>query len=67
MALTHCQFASSVAYLASRCASWAGECADNMGEPHKPMNNHSVARYLEMIREHANYIEQRQTQESKIE
>ena len=60
MALTHSQFAASAAYLASRIANWAGECADNMGEPSEPMRDNSVERFLKMVRESADYIEERQ-------
>lgn len=58
MALTHCRFASQAAYLAGRCASWAGECSENAGEPSAPMRDDSVERFVKMLRETADYIEQ---------
>jgi hypothetical protein len=59
MALTHSQFASFSAYLASRCAGWAGECAEALGYPMKPMNDDSVERFVAMLRETADHIEKR--------
>jgi len=57
MAMSHSRFASQAAYLASRCASWAGECAESFGEPERPMHDESVARFLAMLRETADHIE----------
>lgn len=57
MALTHCSFASQAAYLAGRCASWAGECSDNFGEPVAPMRDDSIERFVKMLRETADHIE----------
>ena len=62
MALTHCRFASQAAYLASRCASWAGECSENGGEPVAPMRDDSVERFVKMLRETANHIEKMQAE-----
>jgi hypothetical protein len=64
MAMTHSEFATQAAYLASRCASWAGECADNLGEPRKPMRDASVTRFLTMLRETADHIEKSHNQTS---
>jgi hypothetical protein len=64
MAMSHSKFAMQAAYLASRSASWAGECADNLGEPERQMRDDSVARFLAMVRETADRIEQMHTETS---
>jgi hypothetical protein len=68
MTLTNSQFASSAACLAARCASWAGEYADNMGAPQEPMRDGSVERFVKMLRETADHIEERQAiSQSEVE
>lgn len=57
MALTHSEFAQQAAYLASRCATWAGECADNFGKPGAKMRDDSVERFVALLRERADLIE----------
>lgn len=64
MAMSHSKFATQAAYLAGRCASWAGECADNFGEPERPMRDDSVERFLVMLRETADRIEQMHNEKS---
>ncbi len=57
MAISHCRFAEQAAYLAGRCSSWAGECANNIDRPTEPMNDESLARFLHMLRDTADRIE----------
>ena len=64
MTISRRLFASQSAYLASRCASWAGECAADFGGPELPMYDESIKRYLAMLRETADRIEQMHNEKS---
>lgn len=57
MAMSHSFFAEQAAYLSSRCASWAGECARNGGRPEADMRDDSIERFAEMLRDTADHIE----------
>lgn len=64
MAMTHAKFASQAAYLASRCASWAGEVAaypDYSESTH--MRDDSVERFVNMLRETADFLEDLQKED----
>jgi hypothetical protein len=45
-------------HLITNASQWAGECADNSGEPNEPMRDESVKRFLKQMRERLDYIEE---------
>lgn len=56
--ISHARFSQQAAYLAGRSNSWAGEVLTLPEDVHKPMSDWSVERYVKMLRESADRIEQ---------
>lgn len=65
MPITHVQLSTQAAYLSSRASSWAGECLMLPEQLQKPMRDDAVKRFLTMLRETADMIEQMHTENSK--
>ena len=55
--MTHAEFSMQAAYLASRSASWAGECVMLPEQLTEPMRDYSIERFVTMLRETADMIE----------
>lgn len=62
--MTHAEFSMQAAYLASRSASWAGECVMLPEDVSKPMRDDSVRRFVQMVRETADMIERMHAEQS---
>ena len=65
MAIKQNEFAQQAAYLASRAALWAGECANNVDHPNKPMRDEPLSRFVKMLRQTADMIEEMHTEEAE--
>ena len=55
--ITRAHFASQTSYLSARVQQWTGDLLVLPNELEKPMSDHGIQRYTEMLREHADYIE----------